>query len=492
SIFVGDVLKVLKLIPDETVDCVITSPPYWQQRDYKHPNQIGQEKTYKEYIQNLVDIFNEVKRTLKPYGTFFLNVGYKYQEKELLLIPELLSLELQKNGWALINKIIWFKPNAMPSSFEKRLTNVYEPVFLFVKRNSKHKYYFKLDDIRLQSNNQEASKDIKEFIGYSVENSLSKNKKLTGYIKSIHKDSSEDFFAEILWNDGNSSFELINSFDIETKLEVNLVCPECNKKFQNEFELEDHKDCNEFPIPLLPDSSNKLKLEVVHQLSLFEINERVKQNNYNGKFKVSPENRGASPGARKSLFGEYFVIQRRYKIYQNLIADYLRYWKDKKGITIKELDKILGYKDTASHWFRKDTGHWGKGGSIPSPEDWYKLKEILNFDNRYDRWITETHLVLQTVKAHPKGKNPGDVWTIKLQPFTEAHFAVFPEELVKKCILAGCPEKGIVLDPFARSRTTGKVAEVLGRRSILIEPVPEFVNIIKKRVKNIEQIIYVK
>jgi len=96
------------------------------------------------------------------------------------------------------------------------------------------------------------------------------------------------------------------------------------------------------------------------------------------------------------------------------------------------------------------------------------------------------------VKAHPKGRNPGDVWSIKLQPLSEAHFATFPEELVKKCIKAGSPKNGIVLDPFAGSGTTGKVAEDLGRDAILMELVPEYLNIIKKRCKNIKEVIYVK
>jgi len=162
------------------------------------------------------------------------------------------------------------------------------------------------------------------------------------------------------------------------------------------------------------------------------------------------------------------------------------------NISTKEIDRLLGYKDTASHWFRKDTGSWGRGGSVPLPEDWFKLKEILGFDDLYDRWVTETHLVLQTVKPHPKGKNPGDVWSIKLQPFLEAHFATFPEELVKRCIEAGCPEKGVVLDPFAGSGATAKVAQEMGRDAILIELIPKYLDIIKKRCKNIKEVIYVK
>ncbi len=493
SVFIGDVLDSLQLIPDETVDCVITSPPYWKQRDYKLPRQIGQEKDYNEYINNLVEVFKQIKRVLKPSGTFFLNVGYKYQEKELLLIPEMLAIELQKNGWALINKIIWHKPNAMPSSFESRLTNVYEPVFLFVKRDSKHKYYFSLDEIRIQTNNKNETKPLKEFIGYSVEDSINKDRKRTGIIQRIQQDENGNCLAEVNWNNNEITVEFLNDINNESKLEATLICPKCGFKIKNEFDLEEHKGCSEFPIPILPDKIIKDNLSFTVEPTLFDKSFTIKEKNkYNGKFKLSPENRGASPGARKSLFGEYFVVQRRFRVYQNLIADYLRHWKEKRKITIKELDKILGYRDTASHWFRKDSGHWGKGGSIPSPEDWLKLKEILEFDDRYDRWITETHLVLQTVKPHPKGKNPGDVWSIKLQPFTDAHFAVFPEELVKMCILSGCPENGVVLDPFAGSGTTAKVAEGLGRSAILIELVPEFLEIIKKRVKNIKQIIYVR
>ena len=96
TVYIGDVSKTLRLLPEEIVDCVITSPPYWKQRDYKHSQQIGQENSYMEYIKRLVEVFNEMKRVLKPSGTFFLNVGYKYQSKELLLIPELLAVELQK------------------------------------------------------------------------------------------------------------------------------------------------------------------------------------------------------------------------------------------------------------------------------------------------------------------------------------------------------------------------------------------------------------
>jgi len=410
-VYIGDVNKTLSLLPESIVDCAITSPPYWKQRDYKNPQQIGQEDSYLEYIKKLVDVFNVMKRVLKPTGTFFLNVGYKYQNKELLLIPELLTCELQKNGWALLNKIIWQKPNAMPSSLDNRFSNVYEPVFLFVKKESKYKYYLSIDKLRLPVNNFTDNKKPEEIIGLEVENSLLKYRKVKGYVSKVFKNPQGNILVQVDWENGKNTIEIVNDFNKESQIPVDLICQDCKKAIKQEIEVNNHINCKGFPKPILPsmpDFNEKVELK---PLFLFPLT--VSKQSYKGKFKLSPENRGASPGARQSLFGEYLVVQRRYKIFQPIIAEYLRFWRKKRGITAKEINKLLGYRDTAGHWFRKDTGSWGKGGSIPLPDDWFRLKEILKFDNIYDRWVTETHLVLQTVKAHPKGKNPGDVWSIK-------------------------------------------------------------------------------
>ncbi len=492
-VYIGDVSKALNLLPEDIVDCVVTSPPYWKQRDYKNPDQIGQESSYHEYIKRLVKVFCEMKRLLKPTATFFLNVGYKYQNKELLLIPELLAIELQKNGWTLLNKIIWNKPNAMPSSLNSRFSNVYEPIFLFVKEESKHRYYLSIDELRLSPSSdfiEASNKKPEDILGFEVENSLSKNNKINGIVSKVFKGSQGTIFVQVDWRNNKSTIEILNDFCNESQLAINLVCPDCGNAIKHEIDLNEHDRCKGFPKPSLPPLLDFSKRVELKSTSLFDFD--IPKRSYKGKYKISPENRGASPGARKSLFGEYLVLQRRYKIIQQIIADYLRFWREKRGIPTKEIDNLLGYRDTAGHWFRKDAGSWGRGGSVPLPEDWFKLKEILEFDDIYDRWVTETHLVLQTVKAHPKGKNPGDVWSIKLQPFPESHFSTFPEELVRKCIIAGCPEDGVVLDPFAGSGTTGKVAQELGRDAILIELIPEFLNIIKKRCKGIREVIYVK
>ncbi|MFN7170884.1 MAG: site-specific DNA-methyltransferase [Candidatus Omnitrophota bacterium] len=367
---------------------------------------------------------------------------------------------------------------------------------MFVKEENKYNYYLSLDKLRLPISNLTIDRNPEDILGLEVKNSLLKENKLKGQVINIFKNSKGDIFAEVLWENKKTTIELVQDFSEESQLPVELVCQGCKKIIKNEMDINAHYICKEFPKPILPpqpDLSERIELKPsVLFPYINSLTKQSKRQDYKGKFKLSPDNRGASPGARKSLFGEYLVLQRRYKIFQSIIAEYLRFWRRNGGITTKEIDKLLGYRDTAGHWFRRDTGSWGRGGSIPLPNDWFRLKEILKFDALYDRWVTETHLVLQTVKPHPKGKNPGDVWSIKLQPFPEAHFATFPEELVKRCIEAGCPEGGVVLDPFAGSGTVGKVANDLGRNAILIELVPEYLNIIKKRCLNIREVIYVK
>ncbi|MCX8167352.1 MAG: DNA methyltransferase, partial [Candidatus Micrarchaeota archaeon] len=225
----------------------------------------------------------------------------------------------------------------------------------------------------------------------------------------------------------------------------------------------------DLPVYLSEEEYEKIKDKIIHR----------KNNNSNSKFLGNEQNRGASPGARLVLYGEYYTKQRKHKITSTLeteIIKYLREYREKKGISPKEIDKLLNKKDTASHWFRLDNGR-----SLPSPDDWIKLKEILQFDDKYDKIMTEQHYVLQTVKPHPKGKNPGNVWQIATAKLKEAHFSVFPEELPRRIIEACCPPNGLVLDPFAGSGTTGKVAKELNRRSILIDIKEDYVQIIRKR-----------
>jgi site-specific DNA-methyltransferase (adenine-specific) len=141
QIFCGHSLEILKTFPNECIDMVITSPPYWSLRDYGVFGQLGLELTYQEYLDNLKEIFREVKRVLKKEGTCWVNLGDSYNENKCLLqIPSRFALIMTDElGFILRNEIIWHKPNAMPSSVNDRFTIDYEKLYFFVKSK---KYYF--------------------------------------------------------------------------------------------------------------------------------------------------------------------------------------------------------------------------------------------------------------------------------------------------------------------------------------------------------------
>jgi len=399
-LILGDVIEGLKIIPDESISCIVTSPPYWSHRDYHVSGQIGQERTSEEYIEKLTNVSKELLRIMKKDGAYFLNIGDTYTDMGLQMIPQRLAWKMtndvkivegrRKIGWLLRNQIIWYKPNHMPSPVKTRFTNTYEPIYFFTRDDWEKRVYFNIDNIR---------------ISYK------------------------------------------------------------SKKEKNNFGLPKYLSENEYKklLPVIKDKNRKLI--------------------YGGKFKGHEENIGASPGGRVSTTGIRYIKKRKKEIPQSEICDYLREWRNKANISVKKIDKILGYSYTAGHWFRKDAG-----GSLPSPEDWLKLKNILKFDYKYDKEMTETHYVLQTINRHPKGKNPGDLWKMRTAKLSEKHFSVFPEELPRRAIKACCPPDGIVLDPFTGSGTTGKVAKELKRKSILIEIQENFTPIIKKRCGNINVI----
>jgi len=179
QIIQGDVLEVLKTLPSESIDCCITSPPYWGLRDYGIDGQLGLERTPEEYVANMVEVFREVKRVLKKEGTLWLNLGDSYfgsncgygdyrknkssisiptiysstskpqakqgKPKNLCGIPWRVAFALQADGWWLRQDIIWSKPNPMPESVADRCTKSHEYVFLLTKSS---KYYFDNEAIK--------------------------------------------------------------------------------------------------------------------------------------------------------------------------------------------------------------------------------------------------------------------------------------------------------------------------------------------------------
>lgn len=306
KIYNEDCLTGLKRLPDNCIDCCVTSPPYYGLRDYGCDGQIGLEKSPTEYIDRLTEVFAEVFRVLKPEGTLWLNLGdsyagsgkgaanypenalkykqgsnrgsvgnrtgYKYvtvcKDKDLIGIPWMAAFALRDRvGYYLRNDIIWAKPNAMPESVTDRLTKSHEYIFLMSKSS---RYYF------------------------------------------------------------------------------------------------DH--------------------EAIQEIAVY-------------------------PAVEKS----------------------------------KNPPRYGGRKYTAT------------------PDQFYRTKS----GNAY---------------AYSGKRNKRDVWTVCTKPDSNAHFAVYPEELIRPCILAGCPKDGIVLDPFMGSGTTARVARKYGRNFIGYELNPDYIKIIEKKI----------
>lgn len=178
----GDCLQLLRQLPDDSINCCVTSPPYWGLRDFGVEGQLGTEETFHDYIEQLCHIFDEVRRVLKPDGTCWVNMGDTYASspagnrtihydgdgvygrllerhthggtakvtpkpkdygsipnKCLLQIPTRFSIEMCNRGWILRNEIIWHKPNCMPSSVKDRFTVDFEKLFFFTKSE---RYWF--------------------------------------------------------------------------------------------------------------------------------------------------------------------------------------------------------------------------------------------------------------------------------------------------------------------------------------------------------------
>jgi site-specific DNA-methyltransferase (cytosine-N4-specific) len=176
----GDCLSILPSLEAESIQCCVTSPPYWGLRDYDHPGQIGAEPSPEQYVSNLVAIFREARRVLRPDGTLWLNIGDGYarnggtgshgpnavvgntrkliqkrnckvpdcwglKDRDLMGLPWRVAFALQTDGWILRSKITWIKKTAMPESVKNRPTSATEEVFLFAKSPA---YFYNADGLR--------------------------------------------------------------------------------------------------------------------------------------------------------------------------------------------------------------------------------------------------------------------------------------------------------------------------------------------------------
>ncbi|MDR0206055.1 MAG: site-specific DNA-methyltransferase [Bacteroidales bacterium] len=330
KIYCGDALKTLQLFKTESVNCIVSSPPYYALRNYNVDGQIGLEPTPKQYLKRLADVFMECRRVLTKDGTMWIVIGDSYagsgrgigdinkkgiqqkasfvgefckpyqldgyKGKDLIGIPWSLAFALRAGGWYLRQDIIWHKPNPMPESIRDRCTKAHEYVFLFSKSA---KYYF-------------------------AHNAILEPAKYDGRKKMTHEGSA-------------------------------------------------------------------------------------------------------------------------------------KYLNDAAGIATQNVSK--GGRE---RWPNKQRGFSTKDGDTGFPAQHHG----------------------SNIPMLP-ARNKRSVWTVPTRGFKGAHFATFPPDLIRTCIIAGCPQGGIVLDPFMGAGTTAVVAKKLGRNFIGIELNSDYIRLAEERLGSV-------
>jgi len=396
-------METLRKMPNNFLDSVITSPPYWQLRDYGYDGQWGLEPTFQEYLEHLWEMMDEIYRVLKTEGTCWINLGDTYNNagwagdkknkfgaseivnpntkagrggqkgfpnKCLLLIPHRFAIGCIDRGWIMRNDVIWAKRNGMPDSTTDRFTKKHEFFFFMVKSQ---KYYFDLDAIR------DSIKTI------TIER---------------HKNKSVD------------QSQLISQSKYQT----------------------------------------------------IDIEKEHRQGMHQNRGENIIEKRPNLPSQKE------FVNFLRNRIKMNVLVD---------SVDIP--------KTTIEHWFRNDEN----GFAYPSIEHWEMIKDYLNnWDDEFETIdFKMTDVVYESDdinKNAERGKNPGtisDFWDIPTKPSANEHYASYNDDLIRKPILAGCPEGGLIYDPFMGTGSTAQAALRSNRNFIGSEMSEKYMKIAEIRLE---------
>lgn len=491
KILIGDVRERLKELASDSVDCVVTSPPYWGLRDYGVDGQLGMETTLGEHVETMASVFADVRRILKPTGTLWLNYGDSYahgapgggsvfdngrndgrksyegdrargrtktttmspglKPKDLCGIPWRVAFALQADGWWLRQDIIWSKPNPMPESVTDRCTKAHEYVFLLAKGQSKRRTVelANLGDKRFHLGGDDSGSDpdtwaVKLSVGIAA--------------------------------------AILNSAQIQEHLRCTSFDPQEWK--QKPGSLSGHSIVDLPPVHrmaayasrlLNADATAKQFLTEVHRIGLdLSQGDHFLIRGSDAKVFYTPAVN--SYGKTSIAIHDAGKIGQFDLFHGQIIAHTpttCTYYFDAEAIAEPVVKGFAG-----SEFNTGKTGEHQLGRSSDKP--------------RRATGAVYTAKAYGSPQSAPRGsksnfgdfatRNKRSVWEIATQPFSEAHFATFPPALIEPCILAGSPKGGLVLDPFGGAGTTGLVADRLGRDAVLIELNPEYAEIARRRI----------
>tara|TARA_R100000935_G_scaffold51598_1_gene78220 strand:- start:350 stop:1786 length:1437 start_codon:yes stop_codon:yes gene_type:complete len=456
KILQGDCLETLKQLEKNSINTCITSPPYWGLRDYNgEEKQLGLEETPEEFVQNLVNVFKEVKRVLRDDGTVWLNLGDSYagnssrasdngragygnkregvfsktgiglKNKDLVGIPWRVAFALQQDGWYLRQDIIWHKPNPMPESVTDRCTKAHEYIFLLSKSS---KYYFDNEAIK--------EKAVGERWGGDSPINLDKTKDTDNQFSGLTRNRKmiyENKNKRSVWTVATKPFKGSHFATFPMELIKPCLLAGCPEKVC--------KDCNE-PYINTP---------------IFEYDSNTKTTNRtHGKYNDEATEAANRQGLHSNR-GDKLVEVRDNLPKQSALVDFLKLKTSAKKLA-KNTDIPLSKLE---HWFRYDNS----GFAYPTIDDWNKVREFIDdFSNEFykiDLGLTQTELKTDAMDSKK----------------------IIGHNLNKSCDCKNDETKGgVVLDPFGGSATTGILASGNNRNSVICELNKEYIEIAKERI----------
>jgi DNA modification methylase len=467
QVLTGNALDVLRTLPAEHADCVVTSPPYWGLRNYGVSGQIGLEATPDAYLVRMREVFAEVWRVLKRTGTLWVNMGDCYiadrcgtasretstlegaaslgapidkeadrrgaswnkghaasagvpgpnrrnrlgalKAKDLVGMPWRLAFALQEDGWWLRRDVVWAKPNPMPESILDRCTNSHEYVFHFAK--SGRTLLWRHRETRVWVWKRPPA----EWRWWD-------RRELCEVVDEPAAWHEEAFVA-----DSGRRIRRFRRFNLWRGFDYFYDADAIREPYTYNHGLGSHHRNVTGPVEsAVPDTRP--------QTGLHRSSKRV------------PFGWDTSDGNHHGTEGRYSHqrvdrVPRERKQDESASAS--------SGATQRRMAGMNARYDAAEAAGRYDVRR------PPLVEQEWASREAPAFS--------------------PDGRNRRSVWTIATQAYRGAHFATFPEQLARLCILAGCPHGGLVLDPFSGSARAGVVALKLGCRYVGIELNPAYV-----------------
>ena len=495
KIYCGDSLEVLKTFSDKSVNCCITSPPYWGLRDYGVEGQLGLEKTPQEYVDKMVELFREVRRVLKDDGTLWLNLGDSYcgtGDKGDTTDPKYAD---GRNGQktALNNKIQGLKQKDLVGIPWALATALRDPYYIGdIKAESDRvwlaamidaegcicgSYHIRKDDGSPRTNISITITNTNELIldkASSIFPNSSKHEHESHYEGHLGKRDSWRWHVFSIEGKQKLIREIYPYLIAKKKQAMVawnfLKYQEDAKHYGKTPQKQNIRDLRKEMVMLLS-SLNKgedvpLPQWMEEPPSLYEQGYYLRQDIIWAKPNPMPE----SVTDRCTKSHEYiFLLSKSQKYYYDYEAilepvvdqDRTNYQCGGRTNGINEDRNDNDFGERSKTWKPKMKNLQDKGQQNHSFHE-----------SRVDGIPDEIYAV----------RNKRDVWTVTTKPFKEAHFATFPEKLIVDMVKAGCPEGGTVLDPFMGAGTTGLVTRKLNRNYVGCELNPKYIKIAEKRI----------